>query len=202
MTTESQRKPRIAILASGNGTNAEHIVRHLAQRGTVEVAAVISNKANAPVIGRLEPLGIQVTVIDDREAWRHPDAISAHLQSLGVDLIVLAGFLAIVREPLLSDFSGRIINIHPSLLPRHGGPGMWGIHVHEAVLAAGDSESGITIHSIDATVDSGTIVEQHSCPVLEGDTPETLAKRVHGLEYEFFPAAVERLATEAAKARK
>ena len=106
------------------------------------------------------------------------------------------------REPLLSAYSGRIVNLHPSLLPRHGGKGMWGMHVHEAVLASGDTQSGITIHLVTAEVDGGTIVEQHSCPVLATDTPQSLAERVHQLEYRYFPAAVERLAIEAHKQRQ
>lgn len=184
--TTTPIKPKIAILASGNGTNAEHIARYLASRGSVDVAQVISNKANAPVVQRMRRLGIEVATISDPNAWRNPTDICRQLQAQDVDLIVLAGFLAIIREPLIGTFSGRIVNIHPSLLPKHGGPGMWGIHVHEAVLASGDTESGITIHLVTAAIDGGTIVEQHSCPVLAGDTPETLANRVHGLEYEFF----------------
>lgn len=200
--TTTPIKPKIAILASGNGTNAEHIARYLASRGSVDVAQVISNKDNAPVVQRMRRLGIEVATISDPNAWRNPTDICRQLQAQDVDLIVLAGFLAIIREPLIGTFSGRIVNIHPSLLPKHGGPGMWGIHVHEAVLASGDTESGITIHLVTAAIDGGTIVEQHSCPVLAGDTPETLANRVHGLEYEFFPAAVERLAIEAASKRR
>lgn len=192
--------PRIAILASGNGTNAERLVRHFAQRGTVQVAAVMTNVATAPVIGRLKPLGIDVEV-RGRDEWRQPDGILRNLAERKVDLVVLAGFLAMVREPLLSAYSGRIVNLHPSLLPRHGGKGMWGMHVHEAVLASGDKQSGITIHLVTAEVDGGAIVEQHSCPVMDTDTPQSLAARVHGLEYQYFPAAVERLAIEAHRQR-
>ncbi len=202
MTMTTQTPPKIAILASGNGTNAEQIVRYLSARRTADVALVISNKADAPVVQRLKPLGIDVVTIDNPEAWRNPTGICHQMQDSGIDLIVLAGFLAIVREPLLGTFSGRIVNIHPSLLPKHGGRGMWGAHVHEAVLASGDTESGITIHRVSAAIDGGSIVEQHSCPVLAGDTPDTLARRVHSLEYKFFPVAVERLAIEAAKCRQ
>ena len=196
----TQNKPRIAILASGNGTNAERLVKYFAQRGTVQVAAVMTNVATAPVIERLIPLGIGVEV-HGRDEWKQPDGILRTLAERKVDLVVLAGFLAMVREPLLSAFSGRIVNLHPSLLPRHGGKGMWGLHVHEAVLSSGDTQSGITIHLVTAEVDGGAIVEQHSCPVLTSDTPQSLAERVHQLEYQYFPAAVERLATEAHRRR-
>ena len=196
----TQNKPRIAILASANGTNAERLVQSFAQRGTVQVAAVMTNVATAPVIERLRPLGIGVEV-RGRDEWKQPDGILRTLAELKVDLVVLAGFLAMVREPLLSAFSGCIVNLHPSLLPRHGGKGMWGLHVHEAVLSSGDTQSGITIHLVTAEVDGGAIVEQHSCPVLTSDTPQSLAERVHQLEYQYFPAAVERLATEAHRRR-
>lgn len=197
----TQNKPRIAILASGNGTNAERLVKYFAQRGTVQVAAVMTNVATAPVIGRLKPLGIDVEV-RGRDEWKQPDGIARALAGRNVELVVLAGFLAMVREPLLSAYSGRIVNLHPSLLPLHGGKGMWGMHVHEAVLASGDTQSGITIHLVTAEVDGGAIVEQHSCPVLATDTPQSLAERVHQLEYRYFPAAVERLAIEAHKQRQ
>lgn len=186
-------KPRIAIFASGNGTNAERIVRYFAQRGTVEVAAVMTNVADAPVISRLRPLGVTVDIIG-RDEWKSPSGVLCELQKRNVDLIVLAGFLAMVREPLLSAYSGRIVNLHPSLLPLHGGKGMWGHHVHEAVLAAKETESGITIHLVTAQIDGGTIIEQHRCPVMPNDTPDTLANRVHQLEYQFYPPAIERLA--------
>ena len=110
---------------------------------------------------------------------------------MGIDVIVLAGFLAIIGEPLLKAFPDRIVNIHPALLPKHGGKGMWGHHVHEAVLRDGDKESGITIHLVNDQVDGGAILEQHRCPVMPDDTPDTLAARVHQLEYQYFPSAVD-----------
>ena len=184
----------IAIFLSGTGTNAERLIKHFAQSDTVEVATVISNTAKAPAIERLKPLGVEVEVWG-RDTWRDQRAIAKYLTDLKVDAIVLAGFLAIIGEPLLKAFPDRIINIHPALLPKHGGKGMWGHHVHEAVLRDGDKESGITIHLVNDQVDGGAILEQHRCPVMPGDTPDTLAARVHQLEYQYFPSAVDHFLT-------
>ena len=126
-----------------------------------------------------------------KEHWADPTQLTRHLQQLQVDLVVLSGFLAVVREPLLTAYRDRIVNIHPSLLPRHGGPGMYGHHVHEAVLAAGDTTSGITIHLVNEQVDGGRILAQFTCPVMPDDTPDTLAARIHPLEYAHFPPVVE-----------
>lgn len=183
---------RIAILASGSGTNAENIVRRFADSPDIEVAAVITNRAHAGVIDRLRPYGIEVEYFG-RDHWLNPEAVVKRLQALRVDLVVLAGFLAIIREPLLTAYCGRIVNIHPSLLPRHGGPGMYGDRVHQAVLQSGDTISGITIHLVDAGIDAGPIVEQHSLDVLPGDTPHSLAERIHVLEYAHYPEAIKRL---------
>ena len=183
---------RIAIFASGSGTNAENIVRYFAHSARVQVAAVITNRRAAGVIDRLRPLGIDVEYYPKAE-WLHPVNVTRRLTEAGIDLVVLAGFLAVVREPLLTAFAGRIINIHPSLLPKYGGDGMWGGNVHEAVIQAGESESGITIHQVTAQVDGGPIVAQHTCPVLPNDTPDTLEARIHQLEYRHYPRIIELL---------
>ena len=181
---------RIAIFLSGTGTNAERLIKHFAQSDTVEVATVISNTAKAPAIERLKPLGVEVEVWG-RDTWRDQTELARYLTEKSIDVIVLAGFLAIIGEPLLKAFPDRIVNIHPALLPKHGGKGMWGHHVHEAVLRDGDKESGITIHLVNDQVDGGAILEQHRCPVMPDDTPDTLAARVHQLEYQYFPSAVD-----------
>ena len=183
---------RIAIFASGSGTNAENIVRYFAKSATVEVAAVITNRRQATVIERLRPLGVEVEYYPKAE-WQEPAQVTRRLTEAGVDLVVLAGFLAVVRDPLLSAFEGRIINIHPSLLPKYGGDGMWGGNVHEAVIEAGEKESGITIHQVTAQVDRGPIVAQFTCPVLPDDTPDTLEARIHQLEYRHYPQVIEQL---------
>ena len=181
---------RIAILASGSGTNAENLVRYFTGHPTIEVAVVICNRRQAGVYDRLRPLGIEVEYWG-KEHWVDPTQLTRHLQQLQVDLVVLSGFLAVVREPLLTAYRDRIVNIHPSLLPRHGGPGMYGHHVHEAVLAAGDTTSGITIHLVNEQVDGGRILAQFTCPVMPDDTPDTLAARIHPLEYAHFPPVIE-----------
>lgn len=125
------------------------------------------------------------------EQWKKTDEIAQKLQNDGIDLIVLAGFLAIVHEPLLTAFEGRIVNLHPSLLPKYGGKGMWGHHVHEAVIAAGDTESGITVHVVSGKIDGGHIIARHTCPVLPTDTPAQLEERIHHLEHRYYPPIVE-----------
>lgn len=181
---------RIAILASGSGTNAENLVRYFAGHPDIKVATVICNRRQAGVFNRLRPLGIDVEYFG-KEHWLDPTQVTRHLKNLHVDLVVLSGFLAVIREPMLSEFRDRIVNIHPSLLPRHGGPGMYGHHVHEDVLADGDTLSGITIHLVNEKVDGGRILAQFTCPVLPDDTPDTLAARIHPLEYAHFPPTIE-----------
>ncbi len=183
---------RIAIFASGSGTNAEAIARHLAGNKEIEVALVLSNKAQAGVHKRMEAFGIPTRTFD-KEVWHEAQPIVDILQEERIDLVVLAGFMRKIETPLTTAFAGRIINIHPSLLPRHGGPGMYGHHVHEAVLAAGDSESGITIHYVDEQIDGGKIIFQARCEVLPDDTPDTLANRIHVLEHRHFPVVIEEL---------
>ncbi|MBR1474979.1 MAG: phosphoribosylglycinamide formyltransferase [Muribaculaceae bacterium] len=181
---------RIAILASGSGTNAENLVRYFTGHPTIEVATVICNRRQAGVYDRLRPLGIEVEHWG-KEHWLDPTRLTEHLRGLGIDLVVLSGFLAVIREPLLTAYRDRIVNIHPSLLPRHGGPGMYGHHVHEQVLADGDRHSGITIHLVNEQVDGGRILAQFTCPVMPDDTPDTLAARIHPLEYVHFPPVIE-----------
>lgn len=186
---------KIAILASGEGTNAEAIARHFAGSADIEVAIMICNRRDAGVYARMERLGIPCRYYG-KEEWSGPaagDKVTRELLDAGVDLVVLAGFLAIIPQRMLDAFPRAIINIHPSLLPKYGGRGMWGHHVHEAVLASGDTESGITIHYVTADVDGGDIIEQVKCSVLPDDTPDTLAARIHPLEHEAFPRVIEQL---------
>lgn len=182
---------RIAIFASGEGTNAERIIRYFAEKETGEVALVVTNKEQAGVIRRAENLKIPVLhlpAIGFKEG-----KINELMHQYRIDFIVLAGFLLHVPDSLLEEYPNRIINIHPSLLPKYGGKGMYGGRVHEAVIAAGEKESGITIHYIDGHYDEGDVIRQVKCPVLPDDTPDTLASRVHQLEYEHFPIVIEEL---------
>ena len=185
----------IVIFASGNGTNAENIARHFADSGTVKVAAMFTGNPRAKAIDRMNRYGVPCRIFT-REQWNDPIEIVDELKRLDTHLIVLAGFLSVVQPAIIDAVGGNIINIHPSLLPRHGGKGMWGMHVHRAVLESGDQESGITIHYVTEEIDGGAILCQRRCPVLPGDTPETLAERVHALEYEALPTTIEQLAAQ------
>ena len=183
---------RIAILASGSGTNAENIIRFFRTHPLGRVDLVLTNKPGAGVIQRAESLKVK-TVVFGREQFYHSREIVDLLKERKIDLIVLAGFLWLVPPALISEFNGRIVNIHPALLPRYGGKGMYGSHVHEAVVASGDAESGITIHHVNQEYDEGSIIFQAKCKVMEGDSAETLAGRIHSLEYEHFPRVIEAL---------
>ena len=181
----------MAILASGTGTNAERITQYFAERKTAEVALIITNKLQAGVIQRAEQLNIPCLVVTANE-FKEGKACQILLEQ-HIDFVVLAGFLLRVPDDILRHYPNRIINIHPSLLPKFGGKGMYGHHVHEAVLASGETESGITIHFVDEHYDEGGIILQAKCPVLPNDTSDTLASRVHQLEYEHFPKVIEEL---------
>lgn len=181
----------LVILASGSGTNADNIARFFAEGSTVEVKALLTDRENAPVREKMEKLGIPV-VYFPRKEWREdPAGIASFItDNYHPDLVILAGFNSILREEFVNAFEGKILNIHPSLLPAYGGPGMWGHNVHEAVLQAGEKESGVTVHIVTNEVDGGPIVMQERVPVLEGDTPETLEARIHATEYTLYPRAI------------
>ena len=182
----------IAIFASGAGTNAENIIRYFANDERIKVVLVLSNNQKAGVHARVNALGVPSFVFT-REEFSEGTPIVDILAEYEVDFIVLAGFMCFVSEPLQKAFSARIVNIHPSLLPKFGGKGMYGMHVHEAVVKSGEKESGITIHYINEHYDEGAIIFQASCPVHPNDTPEDLAARVHALEYEYYPKVVEEI---------
>lgn len=183
---------QLAVFASGSGSNAEHLAVTFAQGGIARVAAIYCNNPKAYVIERAAKLNIPL-VLFNRDEFVHAESLVRDLHDRQIDLIVLAGFLWLVPEPLTRAFAGRIVNIHPALLPKFGGKGMYGMAVHKAVLAAGETESGITIHLIDEVYDRGKILLQVSCPVLPDDTPETLADRVHQLEYQHYPGVIEQM---------
>jgi phosphoribosylglycinamide formyltransferase-1 len=187
-------KETIAVLASGTGTNFQSIIDAIAKGSlNVTVGMLISDRPGVLALSRAVRAGIPATVIDRREyGEKLSDAILASLPP-ETTLIVLAGVLSILKGDILERYRGRIINLHPSLLPRHGGAGMYGIRVHEAVLAAGDAESGCTIHFVDEGTDTGPILLQRSLPVEEGDTPESLAYRIAGLEHEAIVDGIRRV---------
>ena len=183
---------KIAILASGSGTNAERITKYFAYHPEIKVDVILSNRADAYVLERALKLGVDSGVFT-REELKNPAGVARNLQQRGADLVVLAGFLWLIPDALLEAFPGRIINIHPALLPAYGGKNMYGMRVHEAVLAAGEKESGITIHYVDEIYDHGKIIFQARCPVKKGDTPDQLAGRIHELEYKHYPEEIEKL---------
>lgn len=181
----------LAIFASGEGTNAENIIRYFENSGTAKVTLLVYNRKEAGVRLRAERLGVRTEYIP-KSMFGDSEKVLATLREANTDIIVLSGFLLFVPEYLLETYHNRIINIHPSLLPLHGGKGMHGIHVHEDVLACGDKETGITVHVADAQLDHGCVLFQAKCPVERGDTPEDVAARVHKLEYAYFPEVIER----------
>ena len=185
-------KKNIAIFASGSGTNAENIIRYFQENDLIRVALVLSNRSDAYVLERAHRLQVPSEVFL-KEDWVSGEQILALLHEYHIDFIVLAGFLVRVPERLLHAYPDKIINIHPALLPKYGGKGMYGDRVHEAVVAAGEKESGITIHYINEHYDEGNTIFQATCPVLPTDSPDDVAKKVHALEYEHFPKIIEQV---------
>jgi len=179
----------IVIFASGAGTNAENIIRYFSNEKKAKVVLVLSNKPQAKALERAAALGIDVFFFDRRQFYETEEVLFI-LQRKNTDLIVLAGFLWLVPSRIIEAYKGRIVNIHPALLPGFGGKGMYGDRVHKAVLNAHCTESGITIHFVNEHYDSGDIIFQVRCPVLPGDDANTLASRVHALEYEHYPAVI------------
>lgn len=182
----------IAILASGSGTNAENIIKYFSNSNSVKVSLVLSNKRQALVLKRAEMLNIR-TVFFERKEFYVTGKVLRYLALYKIDFIILAGFLWLVPENIIEQYPGRIINIHPALLPRYGGKGMYGDSVHKAVIGNKDKESGITIHYVNKHYDEGDIIFQAKCKVDPSDTPSALADRVHALEYEHYPKIIEDL---------
>lgn len=181
---------RIAIFASGNGTNAERIIKHFSGHPSIEVALVLSNRSTAKVLEKAKHLGVETRVFS-RDEFYNSEVILEELKSKNIDLIVLAGFMWLVPEYLVTAYSDRMMNVHPALLPKFGGKGMYGMHVHHAVKEAGETETGITIHLVNEEFDKGRILFQARCKVDENDTVEDIAAKVHELEYANFPTQIE-----------
>lgn len=180
----------IAIFASGAGSNAREIIRHFRGHPRYRVVLVACNRPGAGVLGVAGEAGIPILTLD-RERFLRGDGHLPDLRAAGIDLVVLAGFLWKVPSTLVRAYPDRILNIHPALLPAHGGKGMYGSHVHEAVIRQGDRHSGITIHLVDEQYDHGRTLFQARLGILPGDTPERLAQRIHVLEHRHFAAVVE-----------
>jgi len=182
----------IAIFASGSGTNAENMIRFFRTNQYGRVSLVLTNRADAQVIHRAKSNNVEAIAFN-REQFYETGEVLSILKNKGIDFIVLAGFLWLVPAPLLQAFDGKVVNIHPALLPGYGGKGMYGARVHEAVIASGDQESGITIHHVNQQYDDGGTIFQAKCTVEQGDTADSLAAKIHALEYEHFPQVVENL---------
>ena len=183
---------QIAIFASGTGSNAEAIIEYFRGHAAVNVALVVTNNPEAGVI-KIAHRNKIISAIVSKTALNHPEILGRVLATLNIDLIVLAGFLQLIPEYLLQRYPNRIINVHPALLPKHGGKGMYGMRVHEAVLANGDTETGITIHYVNERYDEGEVILQKNTVIAAGDTSETIAQKVQKLEHEWFPKTIEKL---------
>jgi len=185
----------IAVFASGAGTNAARIIDYFREHPGIRVVLIVSNKPGAGVLEIAQKEKIPFLVLD-RERFYTGDGYIGELLDRNIRLIVLAGFLWKIPVKLVEAYRGKIINIHPALLPLYGGRGMYGRHVHEAVLAAGEKESGITIHYVDEVYDHGDIILQARCPVAETDDPQQLAKKIRVLEHTHYPRVIEDLLKE------
>lgn len=188
-------RKRIAIFASGSGSNCENLIRYFEGSDVVKCALVVSNKADAYVLERAKRLGVPTAVMPKAQL-NDPEAMLPLLKKYDIDFIVLAGFLPLVPNFLLDAFPRRIVNLHPALLPKYGGKGMWGHHVHEAVKEAGETETGMTVHWVTPVCDGGDIIAQYKCSIAPTDTVEDIAEKEHQLEMRYFPEVVERIIRE------
>ncbi len=183
---------RLAIFASGSGTNAQQIIEHFKSSSIVRVNRIYCNRKDAFVITRAQNFSIPFTVFTREDFYRSPKIID-ELQGEKTDYIILAGFLWLIPLGILQKFPNKIINIHPALLPKYGGKGMFGSHVHEAVIGNQEKESGISIHYVNGKYDDGKIIFQAKCKIEKGETPETLAAKIHKLEHAHFPKIIEKV---------
>ncbi|MBO1362417.1 phosphoribosylglycinamide formyltransferase [Prevotella sp. A2931] len=180
----------IAIFASGNGTNCENIIRYFKNSETIRVALVVSDKSRAYVLQRAERLQIETRIISKADL-SNAEILLPLLRDFDIQFIVLAGFLQMIPAYLIRRYRRKMINIHPSLLPKFGGKGMYGIHVHEAVFMAREKETGMTVHWVSEQCDGGEIIAQYKTPLSSSDTIETIAAKEHELEMAYFPKVVE-----------
>jgi len=184
---------RIALFASGSGTNVENITNYFNGKTIAKPVCVLCNKPDAFVLERAKRLNLD-SLTFNRADFNDGKKIMEYLRKNEIDLIVLAGFLWLVPEYLIKEYPNRIVNIHPALLPKFGGKGMYGMHVHEAVKQSGETETGITIHLIDGNYDKGNTVFQAKVQVSPSDSPDDIANKVHKLEYEYYPKVIEEIA--------
>lgn len=188
----AMEKKHIAIFVSGNGTNCENLIRHFADSPVADITLVVSNRPDAYALVRADRLGVETAVLSKAE-FNDPQTILPLLKRHHVDFIVLAGFLLFIPGFLIDAYPHRMLNIHPALLPKFGGKGMWGHHVHEAVKAAGETETGMTVHWVSREIDGGAIIAQYRCVLSPTDTPDDIAAKEHQLEMTYFPTVVDQV---------
>ena len=189
------KKVNIAIFASGGGTNCENIIRYFKDSAEVCTALVVSNKADAPVLRKALKLGVPVQIVTKAEL-NDETVMMPLLQQYAIDFIVLAGFLPLIPDFLVEAYPRRIVNIHPSLLPKFGGKGVWGHHVHEAVKAAGETETGMTVHWVTPVCDGGDIIAQYRVALSPEDSAEVISEKEHVLEMKYYPLVILRVLNE------
>jgi len=182
----------IAIFASGSGSNAENIYNYFSKNKDVNIKLIITNNKNAFVIERAKKLGVDCKIINKKD-FSHSELVLNTLKEYNINFIVLAGFLLLVPKYLIENYTDKIINIHPALLPNYGGKGMYGMNVHNSVIENKEKQSGITIHYVNENYDEGNTIFQAKCEITKNDTPELLAEKIHKLEYEFFPKVIDEL---------
>lgn len=182
----------ICIFASGGGTNAEAIITHFAGHPDINITLIVSSRKDAYVLERANNHQIPSLILN-RSSFRETSELLDDLKGYNVDFIVLAGFMWLVPSYLVAAYPNKIVNIHPALLPKYGGKGMYGSHVHEAVIAAKEEESGITIHFVNEHYDKGAIIAQATCTIGSDETADSLAEKIHKLEHEHFPKAIEKV---------
>lgn len=185
-------KIKLAVFASGGGTNCENIIRYFKDSDKVKVALVVANKVGIPALEKAERLGVPTSVLPKADLNRK-DILLPLMKEYSIDFIVLAGFLLVIPDFLINEYDHRIINLHPALLPKFGGIGMYGHHVHEAVKAAGETETGMTVHWVTPKVDGGAIIARFRTPISPDDTPDDIAAKEHLLEMEHFPRVIDEI---------
>lgn len=191
-------KAKIAIFASGAGTNAENLIRYFRTSDLAQVVLVLTNRSQAGVLDRAHQLGVP-TYIFDKETLNTTTEIIERLKGAQIDWVILAGFLLKIPISLVQTYPDRILNIHPALLPKYGGKGMYGRHVHQAVLDAGETETGISIHLVNENYDEGSLIAQRSVALGQHETVDSIAQKVHQLEYLWFPQIVEHTISQTLK---
>lgn len=182
----------LAVFVSGGGTNCENIIRYFSGSDRVHVALVVANKPGIPALEKAERLGVPTRVLPKAELNRE-EVLLPLMREYSIDFIVLAGFLLVIPDFLIREYDHRMINLHPALLPKFGGMGMYGHHVHEAVKASGEAETGMTVHWVSGMVDGGEIIAQFRTPISPDDTPDDIAAKEHVLEMEHFPQVIEKV---------